>query len=138
MEFNTEVNKIFGQEMAKLFAQTISEDEMQKKAELVWREMNLPTCDSWNYRKEPEIYRLIKEESLKRLYEKVENILREPIAAEVLEKKARDMIEKARKIGEEAIIKDMARHMVDSTLSVWGRDEQIITEVMNSLRAQER
>ena len=138
MEFSTEVNKIFGQEMAKLFAQTISEDEIQKKAEQVWREMNLPQNDGWNSRKEPEIYRLIKEEILKRLYEKIDSILREPIAAEVLEKKARDMVEKARKVGEEAIIKDMANHMVNSTLSVWGRDERTIMEVMDALRAKER
>ena len=41
MELNAEMNKIFGQEMAKLFAATISEEELQRKARDVWKNLNL-------------------------------------------------------------------------------------------------
>lgn len=33
MEINSEVNKVFGTEMAKLFAATISEEELKHRAE---------------------------------------------------------------------------------------------------------
>lgn len=134
MEITTEVNKVFGQEMAKLFAQTISEEEIQAKATQIWREMN--TTPTWGYRKEPEIVVLIKDAIVGRIYKKIEEILKEPVAEEFLENKAREMVAAARKVGEEAIIKDMARHMVNNTLSVWGRDEEIIMEVMRTLKVE--
>lgn len=58
MELNAEMNKIFGQEMAKLFAATISEEELQRKAREVWKNLNLRE-DSWGGRREPEIERFI-------------------------------------------------------------------------------
>ena len=40
MEINAEMNKVFGQEMAKLFAATINEEELMHKAQQVWNNMN--------------------------------------------------------------------------------------------------
>ena len=137
MELNAEMNKIFGQEMAKLFAATISEEELQRKAQGVWKDMNLRE-DSWSYRSEPEIERFIKEEILKRLYEKIQAILEEPVSDEILEKKAREMVEAARKAGEEAIVKDMAKHMVNNVLSVYGRSDDIVCEVLQRLNLQQQ
>lgn len=135
MEINTEMNKIFGQEMAKLFAATISEEELQKKAKDVWAELNK---SEWSYgsRKRSEIENYIREQIINRLYTKIEEILKEPINEDILEKKAREMVDKARKIGEEAIIYDMAKHMVNNTLSVYGRDENIIREVLAQMNIQ--
>lgn len=135
MEINSEVNKVFGTEMAKLFAATISEEELKHRAEQVWGELNLVKYD-YGTRKAPEIERLIKEQILKRLYEKIEAILNEPISDELLEKKAREMVEMARKAGEEAIIKDLARNMVDNTLSIYGRKENILQEVLAQVHVQ--
>ncbi len=135
MEINAEMNKVFGQEMAKLFAATISEKELQQKAQEVWGKLNLRD-NSWGSRKESEIERAIREEILKRLYQKIEAILKEPIADEILEKKAREMVEAARKIGEEAIIRDMASHMVNKALSIYGRDEAIVNAVLSQMNVQ--
>lgn len=136
MEINAEMNKVFGQEMAKLFAATIDEEELKEKAQEVWREMNYQERSYYNSRTNSKIERYIEDQILNRLYEKIETILKEPINEEVLEKKAREMVDKARRAGEEAIIRDMAKHMTDNVLSVYGRDESIIQEVLSRINLQ--
>lgn len=136
MEINAEMNKVFGQEMAKLFAATISEEELIQKAQQVWINMNKSEW-SYNSRTDSEIEKYIKNQIINRLYEKIATILKEPINEEALEKKAREMVDKARRAGEEAIIRDMAHHMADSVLSVYGRDERIVQEVLAEMRLQQ-
>lgn len=136
MEINTEMNKIFGQEMAKLFAATINEEELTQKAQQVWNNMN-KTEWSYSYRTDSEIEKYIKDQILNRLYEKITTILKEPINEETLEKKAREMVDKARRVGEEAIIRDMAHHMADNILSAYGRDERIVQGVLSEMRLQQ-
>ena len=136
MEINAEMNKVFGQEMAKLFAATISEEELQKKAEDVWAELNK---SEWSYgsKKRSEIENCIREQIINRLYTKIEEILKESINEEALEKKAREMVDKARRAGEEAIIRDMAQHMADNVLSAYNRDERIVQGVLAQMRLQQ-
>lgn len=69
MEIATEVNRIFGTEMAKLFADSISEEEMKKKAEGIWRKLNNTGGNSWN--RESEIDTIIKSVFKERLKESV-------------------------------------------------------------------
>ena len=135
MEINAEMNKVFGQEMAKLFAATINEKELMQKAQQVWTNMNKSEW-SYNSRTNSEIEKYIKDQILNRLYEKIETILKEPINEEALEKKAREMVDKARRVGEEAIIRDMAHHMADNVLSAYGRDERIVQGVLAEMRLQ--
>lgn len=47
------------------------------------------------------------------------------------------MVDKARRAGEEAIIRDMARHMTNNALSVYSRDERIIQDVLAEMRLQQ-
>ena len=136
MEINAEMNKVFGQEMAKLFAATINEEELTQKAQQVWINMNKSEW-SYNSRTNSEIENYIKNQILNRLYEKIATILKEPINEEALEKKAREMVDKARRVGEEAIIRDMAHHMADNVLSAYGRDERIVQGVLSEMRIQQ-
>ena len=39
MEINAEMNKVFRQEMAKLFAATINEEELMQKARQIWNNL---------------------------------------------------------------------------------------------------
>ena len=135
MEINAEMNKVFGQEMAKLFVATINEEELTQKAQQVWNNMNKSEW-SYNSRKDSVIEQYIKDQILNRLYEKIKTILKEPINEEALEKKAREMVDKARRAGEEAIIRDMAHHMADNVLSTYGRDERIVQTVLSEMRLQ--
>ena len=136
MEINAEMNKVFGQEMAKLFAATINEEELTQKAQQVWNNMNKSEW-SYNSRTNSTIENYIKDQILNRLYEKIETILKEPINEEALEKKAREIVDKARRVGEEAIIRDMAHHMADNVLSAYSRDERIVQEVLSQMRIQQ-
>ena len=136
MEINAEMNKVFGQEMAKLFAATINEEELTQKAQQVWTDMNKSEW-SYNSRTNSEIEKYIKNQILNRLYEKIAAILKEPINEETLEKKAREMVDKARRVGEEAIIRDMAHHMADNVLSAYSRDERIVQGVLAEMRLQQ-
>lgn len=135
MEINAEMNKVFGQEMAKLFAATINEEELTQKAQQVWINMNKSEW-SYNSRTNSEIENYIKDQILDRLYEKIKTILKEPINEEALEKKAREMVDKARRAGEEAIIRDIAHNMANNVLSVYGRDERIVQGVLAEMRLQ--
>ena len=136
MEINTEMNKVFGQEMAKLFAATINEEELTQKAQEVWNKMNKSGW-SYNSRTDSEIEKYIKNQILDRLYEKIKAIIKEPINEEVLEKKAREMVDKARRAGEEAIIRDMAHHMADNVLSAYNRDDRIVREVLSEMNLRQ-
>ena len=136
MEINAEMNKVFGQEMAKLFFFFIDEKELMQKAQQVWINMNKSEW-SYNSRTNSEIEKYIKDQILNRLYEKITAILKEPINEEALEKKAREMVDKARRAGEEAIIRDMAQHMADNVLSAYNRDERIVQEVLAQMRLQQ-
>ena len=51
----------------------------------------------------------------------------------MLENKARSMVEMARKIGEEAIIRDIANNLAKNVLSVYNRDEKIVQNVLAEL-----
>jgi len=135
MEINAEVNKIFGQEMAKLFAATIDEEELKQKAQQVWLNLNKSEW-SYNSKTNSEIETYIRQQILNRLYEKIEEILKEPINEETLKQKAREMVDKARRAGEEAIVRDMAQRMVDNVLSIYGRNEQIVREVLSQMNLQ--
>lgn len=136
MEFNTEINKVFGQEMAKLFAATVSQEEMEQQAQKVWRELNTSTS-TWNRRSDSELEEYIKKEFLTALHEEVKKVLAEPDNKEELEKRAREMVAEARRIGEEAIIKSMAEHLVSSTLSVWNVQDKFVQDVMEVMRLRD-
>lgn len=134
MELSAEVNKIFGQEMARLFADQISEDELKAKAEKVWNGLVRAESKPWQYgHTEPELERYIREEIVTRTLDKVKEILKEPESEEEIEKRVRQMVAKAREVAEEAIIRDLAHHLVDNTLSVYSRDEKIVQDVLHTM-----
>ena len=58
MELNAEINKVFGQEMAKLFAAQISEEELNKKAKEAWVALNSRGNGYWST--ESEIDKMVK------------------------------------------------------------------------------
>lgn len=136
MEINTEINKVFGEEMAKLFASKISEEELLNMANKVWNNMINEGTNTWGDRKKPEIEKLVREKILDKLYEKIEGVLKEPINEELLENKAREMVSKARQVAEETIVREIAKNMVDTTLSIYGRDESIFNEVMSAVNIE--
>lgn len=131
MEINTEINKVFGQEMAKLFCQTMDEKELKKTAYNIWVELNREP--SWGYgSKDSELEKYIKTEFMREVLDKVKEILAEPQNMEKVEARAREMVAEARRVAEEAIIKSMATHMVENTLSAYNIQEKFTQDVMKT------
>lgn len=137
MELNAEINKVFGQEMAKLFAASISQEEMEEKAQKIWRELNA-TNNGWGKTINSELEDYIKKEFLNEVHEEIRKILAEPDNKEELEKRAREMVAEARRIGEEAIVKSMAEHLVSNALSVYNIHDKFVSDVMEAMHVQER
>lgn len=133
MELNAEINKVFGQEMAKLFATSISKEEMEAKAQKVWRELNA-TNNGWGRSSDSELEDYIKKQFLNELHEEIKKILAEPDNKEELEKRAREMVAEARRIGEEAIVKSMAEHLVSNALSAYNIHDKFVSDVMEAMR----
>lgn len=73
MELNTEINRVFGEEMAKVFSKSISEEEIMKAALEAWKQLNHKESSYWNT-EESQIDKLVKSVCLDRLKEEVEKI----------------------------------------------------------------
>ena len=73
MELNTEINRVFGEEMAKVFSKSISQEEIMNAAKETWKQLNYRDSSYWNT-KDSQIDKLIKSVCLDRLKEEVEKI----------------------------------------------------------------
>lgn len=72
MELNAEINKVFGQEMAKLFAAKFSEEEMERYANVAWKSLIDKGSGYWN--NESEIDKAVKRAMLDTMQEKIKEI----------------------------------------------------------------
>lgn len=133
MEINAEINKVFGQEMAKLFAASIPQEEMEAKAQKIWRELNA-TNHGWGKTTDSDLEEYVRKQFLNTVHDEVKKILAEPENKEALEKRAREMVAEARRIGEEAIIKSMAERLVSNALSAYNVHDKFVCDVMEALR----
>lgn len=112
MEINTEINKIFGQEMAKLFADSIDETELKEKAKEAWKEINRTTDDWWN-RRDSDIDNMIKNELLSRVKNEVNSILATEEVQIDIRNRAQEIINEVRKRTEENIIERTSKMLAD-------------------------
>lgn len=132
MELNAEINKVFGQEMAKLFVASLDEEEMKRKATQIWQDITKKEY-KWGVYGDSELETYIKREFLQDIQARIKEILKEPQNADLVEKRAREMVAEARRIGEEAIIRAMAEHMVENTLSAYNNNDAFVSKVMGAL-----
>lgn len=132
MEINTEINKVFGQEMAKLFCQSMDEAELKQKAQDIWREITKKDY-SWSSRSDSELEKYIKNEFMKEVLDEIKKILAEPQNEETVKARAREMVDESRRIAEKAIIESMATHMVENTLSVYNAQSKFTQDVMDAM-----
>lgn len=136
MELNTEINRIFGQEMAKVFAASISEEELQLKAREVWRNYESDTRNYNYYNHESQAQNLIKQALSVNLTKEVEKIT----STEDFQNRMRSMAESI----VEDVISETRRKMIDDIsnrmaglatgycgLDLKGMIQQTIYEMMN-------
>ena len=72
MELNAEINKVFGEEMAKLFAVKFSEEEMERYANVAWKSLIQKSNTYWE--NESEIDKAVKRAMLDKMQEKIKEV----------------------------------------------------------------
>ena len=72
MELNAEINKVFGEEMAKLFAAKFSEEEMERYANVAWKSLIQKSNTYWG--NESEIDKAVKRAMLDKMQEKIKEV----------------------------------------------------------------
>ena len=103
MELTTEINKIFGQEMAKLYAEKIREEDLVQKAIDIWHELN-KTQNEWGDRRKSKFEIELEGLVMARFGEACKKILdTEEVKADI-ERQSKDIIAKIREETERKII----------------------------------
>lgn len=136
MELNTEINKVFGEEMAKIFAAAISEEEIKEKADKIWKDLN-NKIDRWGSRSDSALEAEVKRVLLDELHEKIKEIINEPENEEMFEAKAREMVAKARQIAEEGIVKHLAESIIGRTVTSYNDYSRLTMDIMNEMRIRQ-
>ena len=137
MEINTEINKVFGMEMAKIFASSISEEEINNTAKKVWEQLNTHV-NEYGRMKNSDIEDYIRNVLLEKLHEKILMVLKEPKNDKAIEDKARELVGKAKEIAEEAIVKSIANGIADRTLSAWNTHDKFVDDVLRVLYVEKQ
>ena len=122
MELTAEITKVFGKEMAKLFADQISEEELTKTAQEAWRELN---NHEYRYgdRQKSQLEKLINEKIIEKVLTKVEELLEVPQSKEVINREAERIVLEARKKASEMIIERMANGISETPFINWNIQE---------------
>lgn len=109
MELNAEINKVFGQEMAKLFATQISEEELNNKARQAWVALNSKGNSYWN--NESEIDKQVKAAMLNCLKEEIDKITQTDEFKKDMETIAKQIVEDIKTRTQEKIIEEVSTRM---------------------------
>ena len=113
MEINTEINKIFGEQMATLFANQVSEEELEKKSREAWDEITKRPF-SYGRQEKSQLEKMVHDQIVAKILSKVEEILKEPVSEEFVEQQARDIANRAKEKATEMMIDTIAQNISDS------------------------
>lgn len=136
INLSTEINKVFGTEMAKIFAATISEEEIKEKADKIWKDLN-KSDNRWGSRSDSALEAEVKRVLLDKLHEKIKEIINEPVNEEEFNAKAREMVAKARQIAEEGIVKHLAESIIGRTVTSYNDYSRLTMDIMNEMRIRQ-
>ena len=106
MEINTEINKVFGEEMAKLFAAQISEEELKAKAQEAWKKINYKDSSYWSNTKQSALEEEIQRELLARVKDEIYTILNSEEGEKCTRELAQTFVDRIRVRGSEKIIEN--------------------------------
>lgn len=105
MEISAEINKIFANEMASIFSQKITDEEIEKTAREAWVEICKTQRDSYYGGPKPSILTTqLQKAYIERLDRAIESIMNEEVTNEFIMKKAHEIVSSIRKSAEEKII----------------------------------
>lgn len=135
MEFNAEINKVFGTEMAKLFAATISEEDMLKLAREVWNQM---THREYRYceNRPSEVDNLIKNELRAHMVAEVGKFTETDAFKESVTKEAEEIVKEIREETHKKIVEEVSSRLCGLSVGGYGYGlkgmiEQTVMEMMH-------
>ena len=138
MELTTEITKVFGEEMAKIFSNSLSEEELQKTAKESWKKINEHT---WRYgeQQDSELDSALKREIFKKIFGFVnEELKTNPITMDESKEIARRVIANAKIAAEKTLTDHVAMQMIKTTMYYSSDLEEKFMQSLNALRLHER
>lgn len=135
MEINAEINRVFGQEMAKLFASQISEEELVSTAKRIWREMNTDSSPRWN-KQGSDIDRAVKAALKERVLEEVKAITETDKFKEEAKERAEKIVQEIQEATHVKIVEEVSSRLAGMSVGGYGMGlrgmiEQVIMETLN-------
>ena len=118
MELNAEINRVFGQEMAKLFAAQISEEELLKKAQQAWADINNAGNSYWT--KDSELVKQIKSQYSSRMKEEVNKIMETPAFKDQMQIDAKKFVDEMVQETRAKMISEVSNRMAGIWLNGYG------------------
>lgn len=118
MELNAEINKVFGQEMAKLFATQISENEMHQAAGQAWSMLNR---EEWiNGKYTTEIKDLTMAAIKNNLAEEIKNITNSEEFKDECKKLAEEIVKDIREETYKKVVEEVSNRLAGMSLGYQG------------------
>lgn len=133
MELNTEINRVFGQEMAKLFSSHISDEELLTRAKEVWHQM---TREEYVYgqSKGSQIDNIIKREFGERMAGAVRDIVQTEEFAERSKKEAEAIVTEIVTETHKKMVEEVSSRLAGMSVGGYGMGlHGIIEEVVASM-----
>ena len=115
MEINAEINKVFGEQMATLFASKIPEEQIEEMSRKAWTDI---TSRPYRYGTESKsrLEELIQKAIETRILDKVNEILKEPKAEEETRAEAERIVKEAKEKSHQLVVDTIARNMVNGMM----------------------
>lgn len=115
MEINTEINRIFGEEIAKIYANSIDEEDLKQTAQQMFDKLKEPNRDRWSNDNRSELEKLVSNYIQGKILEEVRNIMDQPEEGEELRKHAEDLVQRIKELSDKLIVDVMAQNIVERT-----------------------
>ena len=117
MELNAEINRIVGEETAKLLVARMSDEEISNLAKDSLKFITSRKND-WGKTQASMLDDRIKEQLEEKVIERVNELLKEEITVDFIEKEARAIVDEAKKAYKEVMVQLIAERMASASTSI--------------------
>jgi len=132
MEISTEINKIFGEEMARLFSSQITDEELMNEARRTYEKLRSRSTNYLNSYGDSEFEKILREQIAERYKKACSEYLESETIKEDIDVKAKELVDSIRSRAEEKII-EAASDAIKRTYQ--GLDANFISaQIYNALR----
>lgn len=124
MEISANIEKVFGKELARLYSEQISEEELKETASRLYASVSKRAYVYGSYNKSP-LEEAINKVFIEKLAEIVIELLSTPKSKEMLRNEAETIIEEARKVAHEKLVEKISNGFCNNAL--YSNDLQLIS-----------